>query len=144
MNQEPKVLTFVNWTSKQFNYPWDGKVYSFAPGQSNTFEAGIARHFAKHLAKQEINKLGPKLAPLASTRQNEDGTFPEGSVFADYFNKGILAVEPDETGAFSPEALEIKSDVQSKPATTPKTKLKAQKDAPPETEPEAEDEFAEK
>ena len=41
---------FTNYTNKDFSVSWDGKEYTFLPGESGIFEDGIATTFAKHLA----------------------------------------------------------------------------------------------
>ncbi len=41
---------FTNYTNKDFIISWDGKEYTFLPGESGIFEDGIAYVFAKHLA----------------------------------------------------------------------------------------------
>ena len=51
-----KTLLFTNYTQQPFTHKWDGESFTFAAGQSMAFKEGEARHFAKHLAMQELNK----------------------------------------------------------------------------------------
>ena len=36
---------FTNYTNKDFIISWDGKEYTFLPGESGIFEDGIAKAF---------------------------------------------------------------------------------------------------
>jgi len=44
---------FTNYTEQEFACSWDGKEYTFLPGESAIFEDGIAKAFAKHLANKK-------------------------------------------------------------------------------------------
>ena len=53
--------TFTNYSNEDFSHKWDGDDYDFPASQSMMLEAGLALHFAKHLAVRELNKAGTEV-----------------------------------------------------------------------------------
>ena len=53
-----KQALFFNFTDKPFVGYWNGKAYTFQPGQKKYFSEGIAKHFAKHLTNQVLIEAG--------------------------------------------------------------------------------------
>lgn len=55
-------VLFTNWTNEDFSYPWGGTMFHF-PARSSEWiavgdkehNAGLARHFTKHLVDRELN-----------------------------------------------------------------------------------------
>lgn len=57
--KQMKYATFINFTTKPFTAHWNGKPYTFNPGdRKEHLNAGIAEHFAKHLANQVLTETG--------------------------------------------------------------------------------------
>jgi len=54
------AVTFINYTDEDFTHTWDSQPYVFAAGRTMMLPEYLARHFAKHLTRRELNKLGPK------------------------------------------------------------------------------------
>lgn len=53
-----KTRKFYNWSDESFSYPWASEPYTFEPGEERIMEAGVAEHFAKHLADRELRRQG--------------------------------------------------------------------------------------
>lgn len=54
-----RYATFLNFTNKPFTAYWNGKPYTFNPGQKKEhLNESIAAHFAKHLANQVLTEKG--------------------------------------------------------------------------------------
>lgn len=48
---------FTNWTNEDFTWTWNNQSYTFKANSSVELEdAGVANHFAKHLAQRELLK----------------------------------------------------------------------------------------
>lgn len=60
-------ISFTNISKESFSHTWDGRQFEFLAGESYMLEQHLARHFAKHLADREMNRLG-KFDPV--TRDN--------------------------------------------------------------------------
>jgi len=59
VNNYMKFATFINFTEKPFTGYWNGKPYTFQPGQKKEhLNSMIAAHFAKHLANQVLTESG--------------------------------------------------------------------------------------
>jgi len=79
-----KYATFVNFTEKPFTAYWNGKPYTFNPGQKKEhLNAAIAQHFAKHLANQVLTTAGKE----TSTSPKKPDQVPE---FMEVFNKACF------------------------------------------------------
>lgn len=91
---------FTNFTDREFTARWNGRKYTFGPGQSKGgLQAGIAVHFARCLANEELLKNGSKQA-IASMSPKKPFDHP---LFMECFNKAYrvehegMEVDP-ETG----------------------------------------------
>jgi len=74
---------FTNYTNKDFTVSWNGKEYTFLPGESGIFEDGIAYTFAKHLADtifggtlvakdtKFIEEMNKAISEVGDTQQDE-------------------------------------------------------------------------
>jgi predicted amidohydrolase YtcJ len=62
-----QAILFINWTDEDFTHTWDGTPFSVASHEKKYFPAYLARHFAKHLAIREMNKLGMSLMEKDAT-----------------------------------------------------------------------------
>ena len=83
-----RYATFINWTEKPFIGYWDGKPYTFQPGQKKErLNESIASHFAKHLTNQALQDPDNKI------KDGERYTSPkkpdEVPIFMDLFNKAF-------------------------------------------------------
>lgn len=54
------IVKFTNPTNEAFTWTWNKVPYTFLPGEENAkfMEAGLAKHFAKHLVNRELLKRG--------------------------------------------------------------------------------------
>lgn len=52
-----QAIKFKNWTSEDFTWSFDKVPYTFKAGDSMYLEDFKAKHFAKHLADREMNRL---------------------------------------------------------------------------------------
>ena len=78
-----RYATFINFTEQPFTGYWNGKPYTFQPGErKEKLNALIARHFAKHLTNKVLIEAGKET--LTSPKMMED---VKG--FMDVFNKAF-------------------------------------------------------
>jgi len=63
-----KAFIFKNIDNEAFTDKWDGIEYTFAPGQQQFFEEGIARKFAKRLIDKMLSKTLPDNEMVALER----------------------------------------------------------------------------
>jgi hypothetical protein len=79
-----KYATFYNYTNEPFTGYWNGKAYTFKPGQKKEhLNEGIASHFAKHLANEVLTKSGKET--YTSPKKPQDVP-----VFMEVFNKAFI------------------------------------------------------
>ena len=81
-----RYATFINWTDEVFTGYWNGKPYTFNPGQKGEhLHESIAQHFAKHLTNQVLQN--------GSIKDGEKFTSPkkpeEVPKFMELFNKAF-------------------------------------------------------
>lgn len=81
-----RYATFINFTEKDFTAYWNGRAYTFKPGQRKEhLNESIASHFAKHLANQVLQD--------GSIRDGEKFTSPkkpnEVPQFMEVYNKAF-------------------------------------------------------
>jgi len=79
-----KYATFINFTAKTFTAYWDGRPYTFKPGQkADRMKSPIAAHFAKHLTNKVLTKSGKE--NYCSPKKPQD--VPQ---FMEIFNKAYI------------------------------------------------------
>lgn len=113
---------FYNWSAEVFKHSWDSKGYTFLPGRVYTdflisddgvtkiiINAGIAQHFAKHLAVREANKANIDLGliNLVEDLYNKALTQPEvlPLVNGDEKTEPAMSVKPPEEDDSEDESL---------------------------------------
>ena len=72
-----KSVLFTNSTDEDFSCKWDSQIMVVKSGETLMMEAGVAYHFARHLAVRELNKDNKptdkaSVLELASTYTSED------------------------------------------------------------------------
>lgn len=83
-----RYATFLNFTGKPFTAYWNGRPYTFQPGQKKEhLNESIAEHFAKHLANQVLTEKGKE--QYCSPKRPAD--VPQ---FMEVFNKAFI-IESD-------------------------------------------------
>lgn len=84
-----RVALFRNFTEKPFEAYYNGKKYTFKPGQERYMEAGIASLFAKHLANKVLIENGKE--------NYTSPKFPEQvPEFMEQYNKAFSLQEENE------------------------------------------------
>ena len=79
-----KYATFINFTEKAFTGYWNGRAYTFQPGQKKEhLNSAIAAHFAKHLSNQVLTDAGKE--QYCSPKKPEE--VPQ---FMEVFNKALF------------------------------------------------------
>ena len=79
-----KYATFINFTEKAFTGYWNGRAYTFQPGQKKEhLNSAIAAHFAKHLSNQVLTDAGKE--QYCSPKKLEE--VPQ---FMEVFNKALF------------------------------------------------------
>lgn len=119
-----RQATFLNFTNKPFTAYWNGREYTFKPGQKKTgLNESIAAHFAKHLANKVLTEAGKE--QHCSPKKPEQNT-----AFMDIYNKAFF-MENDgmdfdpETGLPTGEGEMEKDEVGMNIRTVPRQKIGA-------------------
>lgn len=95
-----QYATFINFTDKPFTAYWNGRPYTFKPGQKREhLNSAIAENFAKHLANQVLTEAG-KEQYCSPKKPNEVPQFMEVFRKAFFLEGDGTEVDP-ETGLAS-------------------------------------------
>lgn len=105
-----QYATFLNFTEKPFTAHWNGKPYTFKPGQKKVgMPDGVAQTFAKHLANQVLTEAGKEVycSPKKPLQVPEfmnlfnQAYFPEGVDGEDIDSD--IGISPDEQPSMNVE-----------------------------------------
>jgi hypothetical protein len=78
-----KQVLFKNWSGTQFTYKYNNEEHTFEAGATYEMPAGVALHFARHLAQRELFLSGdPKDEALLELKVSEymSKCFPSTSI----------------------------------------------------------------
>ena len=78
-----KAVLFTNYSNEDFSHSWDSVKYDFPKGQQMMLEAGLAFHFAKHLAVRELNRINKNTNRLALEKEMEKALSSDNIVEAE-------------------------------------------------------------
>jgi hypothetical protein len=81
-----KIASFTNYTSEPFTGKWNGVAKTFKPGEKRQMAEYLARHFAKHLANQELIKKNKQVHTSPKDPEKDE-------VFMIEFNKAFFIDE---------------------------------------------------
>lgn len=102
-----KRAYFRNFTEEDFIYFWNGKQYTFTPGQREDLPLAVAQHFAKHLTNKILIDRGD--VQYTSPKRPQD--VPK---FMELFNQACLPIGDEEFDA----EIGILSDDAKKPVSS--------------------------
>jgi hypothetical protein len=66
-----KVAIFHNFSNETFIGYWNGRPYTYQPGEKKYLPAYLAAHFAKHLTNRELLKMDPPRENATSPKDPE-------------------------------------------------------------------------
>lgn len=123
---EAKIAQFTNYTKEAFTGYWDGKPYTYQPGQQKVMQAFKAFHFAEGLANRELLRI--KIDPKTGEKMRlPNGTpmyeVPHGDAFVspkdpegvpEFKNRFLQAFKMIDDGGsdeIKPKAESVSSDM---------------------------------
>ena len=134
-NMSHKSALFTNYTNEEFTGYWDGKAKKFKAGESLWMPDYLARHFAKHLTNQElqrVNEAGSLIVPNGDkfTSPKNPDQVPQ---FMQLFNQAYTpeeeteGIDPTDIGNDDDDVEELIDSSNKNRAAKVKGKTKATK-----------------
>jgi len=118
MKQQKSVaVLFTNWSKEDFTHQWDSVEYTFKAGQSTYIQDYLARHFAKHLAQRECNRINV----LFTDRK-----------FKEFYDKCFVgeAIEAETPLKLEVELEKANEKVEAKPKAKPEEEFEGLNETP--------------